>query len=80
MTRAQAGADSESPGTVTRGSAFGSAQQLVGDAGHGADHDHRQLTQGNASGYNLCGAANGSRILDRRAAKFHDYQAHAQTS
>ena len=55
----------------------GGAQQLVGDLGHGADHHYGLLAQGHASGHDGRGAADGRRVLDRRAAKLHHYQAHA---
>ena len=53
------------------------AQQLVSYLGHGADDDYGLLAHGYASGDDGCGALDGGRVFNRRAAKLHDYQAHA---
>jgi hypothetical protein len=56
------------------------AQQLVRDPGHGADDDDRAVALGYAPGDDSRGAPDGDRVLDRRAAKLHDYQTHANLS
>ena len=77
MARAEARTDGQRSGAVALGGCSGGAQQLVSDLGHGADDDDGLLAQGHASGDDGRGAANGRRVFDRRAAKLHDYQAHA---
>ncbi len=55
----------------------GGAQQLISHFGHGADHNYRLFALGHASGHDGRGTSDGRLVLDRRAAKLHDYQAHA---
>ena len=80
MAAAQARTDSECAGAVPGRGGCGGAQQLIGNLGHGADHNHRLLALGNAAGDDCSGAVDGGRVFDRRAAKLHDNQAHLNLS
>jgi hypothetical protein len=77
MARAEARADGQRTGAIALCGARGGTQQLVSDLGHGGNHDDRLFSHGNASSNDFRGTPNGNRILDRCAAKLHDYQAHA---
>ena len=51
--------------------------KLVGDLGHGADHDDSLLAGGHAARDDGGGAVDGGRVFHRGAAEFHHDQAHA---
>ena len=77
MPRAQPRTDGQRAGAVAVRGGRSGAQQLVGHLGHGAHHHHGLLALGHASGDDGRGAPDGRRILHRRAAELHHYQAHA---
>jgi hypothetical protein len=77
MARAETRTDGKRAGAVPLRGTCGCPEQLVRHLGHGADYDHWLLSHGYASGDDGRGTLNGRRVLDRRAAKLHDYQAHA---
>jgi hypothetical protein len=77
MAAAQAGTDGQGTGAVAGCGSSCGAQQLVGNLGHGADNNYRALALRDSTGNDGRSAIDGSRVLDRSAAKLHDYQAHA---
>jgi hypothetical protein len=80
MPGTEARTDCKSASAVARGSTTSGAQQLVRDPRHGADDDDWAVALRNASGNDGRGALDGDWVLDRRAAKLHDYQTHANLS
>ena len=80
MTVAQTRTDGQRSVAVATACGLRSGQQLVGDFGHGADHDHRPLTPGQPALDNFGGAIDGVGIFDRSAAKLHHYRLHTGTA
>src|SRR6202453_3529678 len=80
MTVAQPRAYSQGSVSIPAPGSFGCGQKLVGDLGHGADHDHRPLATGQPACDNFGGAKDRGGIFDRSAAKLHDHRLHADTA
>ena len=80
MTVAETRAYGQGSVAVAAACGFGCGQKLVGDLGHGADHDHRPLAPGQPALDNFGGAIDGRSIFDRSAAKLHHHRLHTETA
>ncbi len=80
MAVAETRADGQSAIAVPTARGFGCGQKLVGDFGHGADHDHGPLAPGQPALDNFGGAFDGRSIFDRSAAKLHHHRLHTETA
>src|SRR5580704_6569562 len=80
MTVTQTRAYGQRAVPVSTACGLGGGHQLIGDFGHGTDHDHRVLAPGQPSLHNLGGAVDRRVIFHRSAAKLHHHRLHAGTA